>query len=566
MEAPFSQATRATALVAMSTEPVDLLVLGGGITGAGIARDAALRGIRTALVEKGDFGGATSSRSSRLIHGGLRYLEHGNFHLVFEASHERRVLLRIAPHLVRPLPFLFPVYRGARVPAWRLELGMWLYDALAAFRNVHLHRWLGRTRVSRLEPRLRTKGLRGASLYYDAQADDVRLVLATMRSAAQAGALVANYAEATSLLKSDGRVRGATIQDTLSGRAYTVRALVVVNATGPWVDSMRRRDDPHAQPLLRLTKGAHVAVLRGRIGHTHAVTLTSPIDGRVMFVLPWGDLSYIGTTDTDEAVSPHEVRASGSDVVYLLRSVNALFPDARLAPRDVISTWAGLRPLLAPARARSAAQVSREHRVVEGSSGLVTIAGGKLTTYRRMARDVVDLVAKRLHQLDGRPLPRRAPTDRLPLPGGESADLEVLVESLRAREVPDAQAQHLVRFYGSESAAVLNLVDRDRSLGEPIIAGRPEVWAEVVHAVEREMATRLADVLIRRLHLFYEDPAHGSTVSTAVAARLADLLGWDKARREEEVTDYTAEVKRARAFLREVPRISKETGQKEAGQ
>jgi glycerol-3-phosphate dehydrogenase len=566
MEAPFSQATRASALAAMSSEAVDLLILGGGITGAGIARDAALRGIRTALVDQGDFGGATSSRSSRLIHGGLRYLEHGNFHLVFEASHERRVLLRIAPHLVRPLPFLFPVYRGARVPAWKLELGMWLYDALAGFGNVHLHRWLGRTRVARLEPRLRTKGLQGASLYYDAQADDVRLVLATMRSAAQAGALVANYAEATSLLKSDGHLRGATIRDTLSDRTHAVRALVVVNATGPWVDSMRRRDDPHAQPLLRLTKGAHVAVPRARIGHTHAVTLTSPIDGRVMFVLPWGDLSYIGTTDTDEAVSPHDVRASGSDVVYLLRSVNALFPEARLSPRDVISTWAGLRPLLAPARARSAAQVSREHRVVEGSSGLVTIAGGKLTTYRRMARDVVDLVAKRLHQLDGRPLPRRARTDRLPLPGGDSADLEVLVESLRAREVPDAQAQHLVRFYGSEAAAVLNLVDRDRSLGEPIIAGRPEVWAEVVHAVEREMATRLADVLIRRLHLFYEDPAHGSTVSTAVAARLGGLLGWDKARREDEVTDYTAEVKRARAFLREVPRISKDTGQKEAGQ
>jgi glycerol-3-phosphate dehydrogenase len=564
MDAPFSQATRASALVAMSHEPVDLLVLGGGITGAGIARDAALRGIRTALVDKGDFGGATSSRSSRLIHGGLRYLEHGNLRLVFEASHERRVLLRIAPHLVHPLPFLFPVYRGARVPAWKLEVGMWLYDALAAFGNVHLHRWLGRTRVARLEPRLRTKGLRGASLYYDAQADDVRLVLATMRSAAQAGALVANYAEATGLLKSDGHVRGATIRDGLSDRTHTVRALVVVNATGPWVDALRRRDDPRAQPLLRLTKGAHVAVPRARIGHTHAVTLTSPIDGRVMFVLPWGDLSYIGTTDTDEAASPEDVRASGSDVVYLLRSVNALFPDARLGPRDVISTWAGLRPLLAPAHARSASEVSREHRVVEGSSGLVTIAGGKLTTYRRMARDTVDLVAKRLRQLDGRPLPSRAATDRLPLPGGESADLDVLVDSLRAREVPEAQARHLVRHYGSEAAAVLNLVDRERSLGEPIIAGRPEVWAEVVHAVEREMAARLSDVLIRRLHVFYEDPAHGSTVSTAVATRMAGLLGWDKSRREDEVADYTAEVKRARAFLREVPRISKETGQKEA--
>lgn len=556
MEAPFSQATRSAALTNMSTEPVDLLVLGGGITGAGIARDAALRGIRTALVEQGDFGGATSSHSSRLIHGGLRYLEHGNLSLVFEASHERRVLLRIAPHLVRPLPFLFPVYRGARVPAWKLEVGMWLYDALAVFRNVHWHRWLGRKGVARLEPRLRTKGLRGAALYYDAQADDVRLVLATMRSAAQAGALVANYAEATSLLKSDGRVRGATVRDTLSGRTYTVRALVVVNATGPWVDAVRRRDDPQAQTLLRLTKGAHVAVPRARIGHTCAVTLTSPIDGRVMFVLPWGELSYIGTTDTDEGVSPEDVRATGSDVVYLLRSVNALFPEARLGPRDVISTWAGLRPLLAPVQARSASEVSREHRVVEGASGLVTIAGGKLTTYRRMASDTVDRVAKQLRQLDGRPLPPRAATDRLPLPGGETADLEVLVDSLRGREVSAAQARHLVSHYGSEAAAVRNLVDRDRSLGEPIIAGRPEVWAEVVHAVEREMAARLSDVLIRRLHVFYEDPAHGNTVSTAVAARMAELLGWDDSRREDEVANYTAEVKRARAFLKEVPRVT----------
>ena len=203
---------------------------------------------------------------------------------------------------------------------------------------------------------------------------------------------------------------------------------------------------------------------------------------------------------------------------------------------------------------------------MEESSGLVTIAGGKLTTYRRMARDVVDLVAKRLHRLDGRPLPPRAATDRLALPGGESADLEVLVESLRAREVPESQARHLVRHYGSEAAAVLNLVDRDRSLGEPILAGRPEIWAEVVHAVEREMAARLPDALIRRLHLFYEDPAQGSTVSTAVAAHMAGLLGWDKSRRDDEVTAYTAEVKRARAFLREVPRISKESGEKEVGQ
>jgi len=300
-------------------------------------------------------------------------------------------------------------------------------------------------------------------------------------------------------------------------------------------------------------------VPRGRIGHTHAVTLISPIDGRVMFVLPWGDLSYVGTTDTDDAGSPADVRATGADAVYLLRSANALFPDARLTARDVMSSWAGLRALLAPDSERSASQVSREHRIVEAASGMITIAGGKLTTYRRMAREVVDRVARELHELDGRPAPRRAPTDRVPLPGGEAADLEVLVHSLQQRDVPEPQARHLVACYGSEAAAVRNLAERDRTLDEPILAGRPEVWAEVVYGVEREMAMRLADVLIRRLHLFYEDPAHGSTVSTPVADRMAELLGWDQERRDAEIADYTAEVKRARAFLRETSRSSRET-------
>ncbi|MGH7699845.1 MAG: glycerol-3-phosphate dehydrogenase/oxidase, partial [Gemmatimonadales bacterium] len=394
----------------MAAEPVDLLVIGGGITGAGIARDAALRGIRTALVEKGDWGGGTSSHSSRLIHGGLRYLEQREFRLVAEASRERRILLRIAPHLVRPISFLFPVYRGSRVTAWKLRAGLWLYDLLAAFRNVRSHRWLRPRRVRREEPGLKDKDLVGAALYYDAQADDARLVLATVRSAARAGALAANYAEAIGLAKPDGQVRGATVRDALAGVTRTVRALVVVNATGPWTDVLRRLDDPWAEPLLRLTRGAHVAVPRARLGQRHAVTVFSPIDGRVMFVLPWGDLSYIGTTDTDDAGPPDDVRATAEDVVYLLRSANAFFPNARLGPGDVISTWAGLRPLLAPARAVSASEVSREHRIVESAAGLLTIAGGKLTTHRVMGRDVADVVARRLHALDDRPVAAPPPT------------------------------------------------------------------------------------------------------------------------------------------------------------
>ena len=474
---------------------------------------------------------------------------------MFEASRERRVLLGIAPHLVHPLPFLFPVYRGARVPAWKLRAGMWLYDLLAAFHNVKAHRWLGRKATQRLEPGLRDKELRGAALYYDAQTDDARLVIATMRSAAQAGAMVANYVEVTALIKPDGRVGGATVRDALTGRVSTVRALVVVNATGPWVDRVRRLDDAGAEPLLRPTKGAHVAVPRKRVGHTLAVTLTSPIDGRVMFVLPWGDLSYIGTTDTDEDASPDEVRATAQDVVYLLRSVNAFFPHARLSPSDVIASWAGLRPLLRPPRHLAPSAASREHRVIESPSGLWTIAGGKLTTYRVMARDVVDRVAARLRELDGRPRASRAPTERLPLPGGETADLDGLVKAAVDRGAPERTARHLVASYGSESAAVLNLVDRDRALGRPIVAGRPVLWAEVAHAVEREMAVRLSDVLVRRLHLFYASRDRGVPAANAVADWLAEALDWDTTRRTEEVAAYLELVERSRAFAKEAAAV-----------
>jgi glycerol-3-phosphate dehydrogenase len=543
----------------MAHEPVDVLVIGGGITGAAIARDAALRGFRTALVEKGDFGSGTSSVSSRLIHGGLRYLEQYDLHLVLEASRERRVLLQVAPHLVHSLPFLFPVYRGARVPAWKLRCGLWLYDLLAAFRNVRPHRWLGRKATLRLEPGLRERDLRAAGLYYDAQTDDARLVLATMRSAAQAGALVTNYVEAVSLLKPDGLVRGATVRDLLGEGIRVVRALVVVNACGPWVDAVRRLDEPQADPLLRLTKGAHVAVPRQRLGNTHAVTLTSPIDGRVMFVLPWADSdqSYIGTTDTDEDVSPDEVRATAEDVIYLLRSANAFFPQARLSPNDVVATWAGLRALLRPDGNLAPSLVSREHRIVESASGLLTIAGGKLTTHRVMAQQLVDRVAVRLRALDGRPRAPRPPTHRLPLPGGETADLEGLIKAAVQRGASDATARHLVGTYGSEAAAVLNLVDKDRALGGRIVAGRPELWAEVIHAVEREMAVGLSDVLVRRLHLFYKTRDQAVPASSAVADRLAAVLGWDKERRGEELAAYLQLVKRSRAFAKEVATLGK---------
>lgn len=556
-DAPFSGHTRAAALTSIAGEPVDLLVIGGGITGAGIARDAALRGMRVALVDKGDFGSGTSSVSSRLIHGGLRYLETREFRLVFEASRERRVLLRIAPHLVRPLAFLFPVYRGSRVPPWQLRAGMWLYDMLSAFRNVQRHRWLSVEEVRRIEPQLRDRDLRAAALYYDAQTDDARLVVATMRSAALAGALVANYAEATALLRPDGRVRGATIRDVLGGTTHTVRALVVVNATGPWADAVRRLDDPAAAPLLRLTRGAHVAVPRARLGHTHAITLTSPIDGRVMFVLPWGTLSYIGTTDTDDAAGPDAVRASAEDVTYLLRSANAFFPNARLAPRDVVATWAGMRALVATHPERAASAVSREYVIAESPSGLLTMAGGKLTTYRAMAADLVDRVAQLLHTADGRPRAPRPATDTEPLPGGEAADLDVLVAAARERGANEATARHLVASYGSEVAAILNRVPKNRVLGGPLVEGQPEIRAEVEHVVEREMAVRLTDVLVRRLRLYTTAADQGLNAAPAVARKLRKLLGWDADRERAELEAYRREVERGCAWRAGVDRLSR---------
>jgi glycerol-3-phosphate dehydrogenase len=556
-EAPFSYSTRAAALESAQTQPVDLLIIGGGITGAGIARDAALRGYRAAVVDGADFGGGTSSRSSRLIHGGLRYLEQYDFRLVLEASRERRHLLAIAPHLVRPLRFLFPIYVGGRVPPWKLRAGMWVYDVLAAFRNVHMHRWLSARKARDVEPGLRDRDLLGAAQYWDAQTDDARLVIAALRGAAQAGALAANYSTVTSFIRAEGRLVGAVIRDTLTGEERSVRALTVVNATGPWVDRIRRLDAPNAEPLLRMSKGAHAIVRRDRIGLRDAVTIASPIDGRIMFVLPWNDLAYIGTTETEENLAPEACRATGDDVIYLLRSANAIFPQARLTPNDVIATWAALRPLLAPDKDVSAGQASREHRIVESPSGLLTIAGGKLTTFQVMARDVVDRVARRLKRLEGRRILPRAATEEVPLPGGEIAALDVMMQSARMKELPPDTARHLVASYGTESAAILNLVARNKVLGGPLVSGRPEIRAEVVYAVEREMALRLSDVLIRRLHVFYEDPQHGAGVAANVARKMAELLGWSSTREDDEIGDYLEEIRKSREFLREVGRPSR---------
>ena len=513
-------------------------MIGGGITGAGVARDAAMRGLRTVLVEQQDLGAGTSSRSSRLVHGGLRYLETGGLRLVLEANTERRVLLRIAPHLVWPLPFLFPVHRGDRVPLWKLAAGMWLYDLLALFRNVKPHRMLGKRAVLEAEPMLRERGLVGGARFYDAQCDDARLVLATARSAMMHGALVANYMGVRALERTAGRVVGALVEDRLSGRRATVRASVVVNATGPWADRVRLLEDAGATPLLQPTKGIHVVVERSRIDHRAGIIFTSPIDGRVLFILPWGERSYIGTTDTDTTESPDSLAITADEIVYLLRSANALFPHARLALEDVQGAWAGLRPLLAARDGRSASSRSRDHAIVQGSGGMITVVGGKLTTYRVMAREVVDRAVRELRLREGRQRPSDARTEEEALPGGEAADLSTFRErGLEIGVVPES-VDHLLRHYGTEAAGIFNLGGGDRRLLRRILPPHPAIEAEVLHAVRRELAQTVEDVLVRRTHLYYEHPDRGIPAARRVAELMAREYAWDDARIEAEARRY----------------------------
>jgi glycerol-3-phosphate dehydrogenase len=533
-------AARARSFERLARDTFDVLVVGGGITGAGVARDAAMRGLRTALVEQDDFASGTSSRSSRLVHGGVRYLEHGQLALVFESSAERRTLQRIAPHLVRPLAFVWPVYAGARVPRWKLAAGLTLYDLLALFRNVGRHERLGADGVVAREPRVRREALVGGARYWDASTDDARLTLATVRSAIAAGAVAVNHARVASLRVVDGRVRGAHVVDAATGRGMDVSARVVVNATGPWSDAVERLADGAARPAVRGSKGVHVNVPRERIGNSGALTLLAPSDGRVMFVLPSGDLTIIGTTDTYETVQPDQVRASEADVAYLLDAANHFFPDARLGRDDVVSAWAGLRPLKANGTGTdNPSAASREHTVAQHVPGLVSVTGGKLTTYRAMAGQVVDVVQRSLGER-----PTRSSTAREPLTGGRIGAPGSEIAAAFALTRDEAVATRLVHAFGDEWRAVWALAVEDAALAVPVEPSRPYLMAELLFAVRHEQALTIGDLLIRRVPLAFETRDHGRAAARRIAASVARWLGWSPVEMRAAIAEYDAAIER----------------------
>jgi glycerol-3-phosphate dehydrogenase len=537
---------RAKALETLGRETFDLLVIGGGINGAGIARDATLRGLRVAVVEQGDFASGTSSRSSKLIHGGLRYLEQGNVKLVWESTRERERLRRLAPHLVRPMRFVYPLYRGQRLRPWMLNVGLWGYDLLAGIRSVKRHRMLGPAAVRAKEPALRTEGLSGAGEYWDCWTNDARLVVETMRSAADAGAVLVSRVRVTGLLKDAGRVAGATLVDALDGREITCRARAVVNATGPWVDRVSALDGPGGVRL-RLTKGVHVIVPRERIGNDAAWVLHARRDRRVMFVIPWGRHSLVGTTDTDHAGGPDvPPRVEADDVAYLLETVNHYAPEARLTPADVVGAYAGLRPLVAPPEeeALSPSAVSREEEIHTSASGLISMAGGKLTTFRLVSEHIVDQVVGMLRRAGDTREFASCRTTETPLPGGQ-AEPAVLAAQALARDghgMPAGVVEHLAARYGERLEAVLSRVAGDRSLGGTVLPAEPDARAEVAYAVEQEFALTLEDVLVRRTQLGLIDAAGSASAAPQVAGLMAPRLGWDEDTTRREAVAYAERV------------------------
>ncbi|TDD31777.1 glycerol-3-phosphate dehydrogenase/oxidase [Nonomuraea terrae] len=536
-------AERAEALERMVAQELDVVVVGGGVVGAGIALDAATRGLDVGLVEARDFASGTSSRSSKLIHGGLRYLEQLNFELVREALQERALLLqRIAPHLVRPVPFLFPLTHFAWERPY-VGAGVALYDTLGfatgLTRGVPGHRHLSRSRALRLAPALKKTAFTGAVQYWDAQVDDARYVMMLLRTAATYGAHVAPRAQVVGFLREGERVTGVRVRDLEAGEEFEIRARQVVNATGVWTDDIQELVGGRGVIHVRSSKGIHLVVPRDRIHSLTGIILRT--EKSVLFVIPWGRHWIIGTTDTEWTLDKSHPAASRADIDYLLDHVNAVL-SVPLTRDDVEGVYAGLRPLLS-GESDDTSKLSREHVVAHPVPGLVMIAGGKYTTYRVMAKDAVDAV---VHGLDQR-VPASC-TDRVPLVGAEG--YQALWNSrhrlAQSSGLHVARIEHLLQRHGSLIDEVLGLIERDPSLGRPLPGADDYLRAEIVYAATHEGARHLNDVLTRRTRISIETFHRGLAVAQEVAELMAEPLGWDGEQVKREVEYYAKRVESER--------------------
>lgn len=513
----------------------DLLVIGGGVTGAGVALDAAARGLSVALVERDDFASGTSSKSSKLVHGGLRYLQQGDVRLVYQALRERQRLLHNAPHLVSVLPFLIPVLTKdgpvSKKIAKALRSALWMYDLTGGLRIGKRHRRLDAGGALAHCPTMPADRLSGGFVYYDATADDARLTLTIARTAARSGAVVANRCAVVGLtVDAGGRVDGARV-DTGDGEEVAVRARTVVSATGVWADEVRALDEGGDPDTLRPAKGVHVTVPWDLVRNDIAVIISVPADKRSLFLVPWVarpgggfDHCYIGTTDTDYVDDLDRPQTNDDDLDYVLSAVNHHLTTT-ITRDDVTGVWAGLRPLVKQASSGRTADLSRRHAITAGPSGVISVTGGKLTTYREMAEDTVDAVLDRLGRR------ARCRTRRLRLVG---ADGHTPTDS----SIDADRDAHLAARYGSETATVLGLIENVPGLGEPLVPGLRYLRAEAVFAVRHEMATTLVDVLTRRTRAHLQDRAACLAAAPDVAELLAGELGWGADESTDQIAAY----------------------------
>jgi glycerol-3-phosphate dehydrogenase len=564
---------RPSALRRLTDTDFDVVVVGGGITGVGCALDAASRGLRTALVEREDFASGTSSKSSKLVHGGLRYLQQGEVGLVYEALAERQRLRHNAPHLVRILPFLLPVLTGKdqvvpRKLARALGSAMWMYDLTGGARIGKLHKRISPDEALAHMPTLPRERLAASYLYYDAQADDARLTVAVARTAAlDHGAVVVNRAEVVGMsgpagAEGTGRGPGAagstpagrpdratrTLTVRVTGPGGTtedvaVRTRAVINAAGVWADRVGSLQAGRDLDTIRPAKGIHITVPWHKVRNDIAAVIPVPKDKRSVFVVPWGDFTYVGTTDTDYDGPLDEPQCTSEDVDYVLRALN-FSVSTGIDRSDVLGTWAGLRPLVKAVDGGRTADLSRRHRVVHDDGGVVTVTGGKLTTYREMAADTIDHLLD--HVLDDpatrERVARRSRTRSMALRGAEGYE-EIVEDAASVTRSLDAETvEHLAGRYGGEAHTVVAMVEQRPDLGEPLVPGLPYLRAEALHAVRYEMATTLDDVLSRRTRARILLRDASAEAAPAVAELVAEELGWDGAEQQRQVEDYRARV------------------------
>jgi glycerol-3-phosphate dehydrogenase len=537
---------RSDALRRLESTDFDVVVIGGGITGVGCALDAASRGFRVALIERDDFASGTSSKSSKLVHGGIRYLQQGDVRLVYEALAERQILRRNAPHLVKVLPFLIPIFstKGVvnRKLARAMGTAMWMYDLTGGLRIGKMHKRVSKKQALEWFPTLPADKLMPSYLYYDAEADDARLVVTVARTAAlRFDATLVNRTEVVDLQKDlNGNVNGVTVK--ADGRTFTISTKAVVNAAGVWSDDVRALDEAEHPRSIRPAKGVHITVPWSKVRNTVAAVIPVPGDKRSVFVVPWGQFTFVGTTDTDYTGPIDDPQCNENDVEYLLRALNGSITET-VTTDDILGTWAGLRPLVAdPEASGRTADLSRRHKVRRSASGVVTITGGKLTTYREMAADTIDEVLSEVLDSDRiTRFRRRSKTKHIKIHGANGYE-ELIDSADTISPLGGDQVRRLADRYGSDATTVLAIAESDPSLAEPLVPGLPYLRAEAIFAVRYEMATTVDDILSRRTRARLETRDASADAAAAVAVLLAPELGWDEAEQTRQVADYRARI------------------------